>query len=100
VLFEIGVTTEGRQDRYFLPAGIVWEDEKPPAIVQQLALAHVRQHRRMGFLTDAFAVDALPGAVLASLATGRVEPLPDGELRWLATSQEIPTAPPGARTSA
>jgi maltose alpha-D-glucosyltransferase/alpha-amylase len=96
VLFEIGVATEGRQDRYFLPAGIVWEDEKPPAIVQQLALARVRQHRRMGFLTDAFAVDALPAAVLASLATGRVEPLPDGELRWLATSQEIPTAPPGA----
>ena len=93
LLFEIGVTTEGRQDRYFLPAGIVWEDEKPPAIVQQLALARVRRHRRMGFLTDAFAVDALPAAVLASLATGRVEPLPDGELRWLATSQQIPTAP-------
>ena len=95
VLFEVGVTTEGRQDRYFLPAGIVWEDEKPPAIVQQLALARVRQHRRMGFLTDAFAVDALPAEVLASLATGRMEPLPDGELRWLATSQEIPSAPPG-----
>ncbi|MGC2024293.1 alpha-glucosidase C-terminal domain-containing protein, partial [Bradyrhizobium sp.] len=95
VLFEIGVTTVGRQDRYFLPAGIVWEDEKPPAIVQQLALARVRQHRRMGFLTDAFAVDALPAAVLASLATGRVDPLPDGELRWLATSQAIPSAPPG-----
>ena len=95
VLFEIGVTTEGAQDRYFLPAGIVWEDEEPPAIVQQLALARVRQHRRMGFLTDAFAVDALPAEVLASLAKGRVEPLPDGELRWLATSQEIPSAPPG-----
>jgi maltose alpha-D-glucosyltransferase / alpha-amylase len=95
LLFEIGVTTNGRQDRYFLPAGIVWEDEKPPEIVQQLALARVRRHRRTGFLTDAFAVDALPAAVLASLAAGRVEPLPDGELRWLATSQEIPTVPPG-----
>jgi maltose alpha-D-glucosyltransferase / alpha-amylase len=93
LLLEIGVTTNGRQDRYFLPAGIVWEDEKPPAIVQQLALARVRRHRRMGFLTDAFAVDALPAAVLASLAAGRVEPLPDGEVRWLATSQQIPTAP-------
>ena len=70
VLFEIGVTTEGRQDRYFLPAGIVWEDEKPPAIVQQLALARVRQHRRMGFLTDAFAVDALPAEVLAKSREG------------------------------
>ena len=61
-VLEIGVATEGREDRYFLPAGIVWEDEKPPAIVQQLALARVRRHRRMGFLTDAFAVDALPAA--------------------------------------
>src|SRR5208282_4944609 len=78
LLFEIGVTTDGRQDRYFLPAGIVWDDEKPPAIVQQLALARVRRHRRMGFLTDAFAVDALPAAVLASLAAGRAEPLSDG----------------------
>ena len=93
-VLEIGVATEGREDRYFLPAGIVWEDEKPPAIVQQLALARVRRRRRMGFLTDGFAVDALPAAVLASLAAGRVEQLPDGELRWHATSQEIPTAPP------
>jgi maltose alpha-D-glucosyltransferase / alpha-amylase len=92
-LFEIGVTTNDRQDRYFLPAGIVWDDEKPPAIVQQLALARVRRHRRMGFLTDAFAVDPLPSAVLASLAAGRVEPLKDGELRWVPTSQQIPTAP-------
>ena len=79
VLFEIGVATNGRQDRYFLPAGIVWDDEKPPAIVQQLALARVRRRRRTGFLTDAFAVDALPAAVLANLAMGRVDTLADGE---------------------
>ena len=94
VLFEFGVATNGGQDRYFLPAGIVWDDEKPPAIVQQLALARVRRRRRTGFLTDAFAVDALPAAVLASLAVGRVEKLADGEVRFLATSQEIPTVPP------
>ncbi len=94
VLFEFGVAMDGRQDRYFVPAGIVWDDEKPPAIVQQLALARVRRHRRTGFLTDGFAVDALPAGVLTSLAAGRVEKLADGEVRWLATSQEIPTAPP------
>ena len=48
----------------------------------------------MGVLTDAFAVDALPAGVLASLEAGRVEKLPDGEVRWLATSQAIPAAPP------
>ncbi len=94
VLFEFGVAMDGRQDHYFIPAGIVWDDEKPSAIVQQLALARVRRHRRMGFLTDGFAVDALPAAVLASLAAGRVEKLSEGEVRWLATSQEIPTVPP------
>ena len=94
VLFEFAVEMEGRQDRYFLPVGIVWDDEKPPAIVQQLALARVRRRRRMGLLTDAFAVDALPAGVLASLEAGRVEKLPDGEVRWLATSQAIPAASP------
>ncbi|MGH7117559.1 MAG: putative maltokinase, partial [Acetobacteraceae bacterium] len=96
LLLEIGVATDGGQDSYLLPVGIVWEDEKPPAIVQQLALARVRRHRRVGFLTDAFAIDALPSAVLASLAAGRVERLADGELRWLATSREIPSVPDGA----
>jgi maltose alpha-D-glucosyltransferase / alpha-amylase len=94
ILFEFAVAMDGRQDRYFLPAGIVWDDEKPPAIVQQLALARVRRRRRTGFLTDGFAVDALPAAILASLAAGRVEKLSHGEVRWLATSHEIPAVPP------
>jgi maltose alpha-D-glucosyltransferase/alpha-amylase len=94
VAFEIAVAAEGRQDRYLLPVGIVWDDGKLPAIVHQLALGRVRRHRQIGVLTDAFAVDALPAAVLASLAKERVEPLADGEIRWVPTSQEIPAVPP------
>ncbi len=93
VAYEIAVTLEDREDRYFLPVGIVWDDENPSALVHQLALARVRRHRRTGMLTDAFAVDALPRAVLASLGSSRVMPLADGELRWSATSQPIPPVP-------
>ncbi|HTU55858.1 MAG TPA: maltose alpha-D-glucosyltransferase [Acetobacteraceae bacterium] len=94
VSLEIAVTLDDREDRYFLPVGIVWDDQNPGVIVHQLALARVRRHRRTGMLTDAFAIDALPRAVLASLAQGQVVPLADGELRWSRTSQPIPPVPP------
>ncbi len=93
VAFEIAVTLEGRADRYFLPVGIVWDDEGAGVIAHQLALAHVRRRQRTGVLTDAFAVDSLPRAVLASLARERAIPLKDGEFRWLKTSEPIPPAP-------
>ena len=94
VSFEVAVTLDDREDRYFLPVGIVWDDQSPGVLVHQLALARVRHHRRTGTLTDAFAVDALPPAVLTSLAAGQSAPLADGELRWSATSQSIPPVPP------
>jgi maltose alpha-D-glucosyltransferase/alpha-amylase len=59
----------GRTDAYLLPLGIVWEDEASGALPQQLALARVRRGRRVGLLTDGFAVDALPHTVLALLRT-------------------------------
>jgi maltose alpha-D-glucosyltransferase/alpha-amylase len=93
VAFEIAVTLDNRVDRYFLPLGIVWDDENPGALAHQLALAHVRRRRRTGLLTDAFAVDALSRVALADLSDRRVLPLDDGEFRWLATSQEIPPMP-------
>ena len=77
----------------FHACGLVWDDESSGAIAQQLALARVRRRRRTGVLTDAFAVDALPRAVLESLAEGRATPLPDGEFRWVKTSETIPPLP-------
>jgi maltose alpha-D-glucosyltransferase / alpha-amylase len=93
VAFEVTATLEGRTDKYFLPVGIVWEGESSSAIVQQLALARVRQRRRTGYLTDAFAIDTLPRAGLEGLALGRSIPLKDGEFRWIKTSEPSPTLP-------
>ncbi|HUC17143.1 MAG TPA: maltose alpha-D-glucosyltransferase [Acetobacteraceae bacterium] len=93
VAFEIAVALEERTDRYFLPVGIVWDDEGPGAIAHQLALGRVRRRQRTGVLTDAFAIDSLPRAVLASLNRGRAIPLGEGEFRWLRTSEPIPHVP-------
>jgi len=72
--------------RYLLPMGIAWEDETNAALPQQLALARVRRGRRVGVLTDAFALDALPRAVLRGLREHAVLPLSNGEIRFVPTS--------------
>ena len=83
VLAEIVVTAGDRQETYQLPLTITWEDAGGGPLVQQLALARVRRVRRVGFLTDAFAVDALPRAVVRLLRDSAVLTQPDGELRFL-----------------
>jgi maltose alpha-D-glucosyltransferase/alpha-amylase len=54
-------------DRYQLPLTILWEDEVATALPQQLALARVRIGRRVGLLTDAFAVDSFPAMLVDHL---------------------------------
>ena len=88
VLFaEIEAALPSRTERYVLPLGLAWEDEVSGALAQQLALARVRRGPRVGFLTDAFAVDALPPAVIGAMRAGAVLPIPGGELRFRATPQ-------------
>ena len=41
--------------RWFLPLSVLWDDEPPIALPNQLALARVRRGRRTGLLTDALA---------------------------------------------
>ena len=52
---------------YVLPMGIAWEDEAVGNLPQQLAMARVRLGPRVGYLTDAFAIDAFTRAVLRNL---------------------------------
>ena len=59
--------SDGETARYALPVGIAWESATLPALPQQLALARVRRGRRVGFLTDAFALEAFARGVLAGL---------------------------------
>ncbi len=88
VLFsEVEAALPGRTERYVLPLGVAWEDETSGALAQQLALTRVRRGPRVGFLTDAFAVDAMPRSMIAAMRSRAVLPIPDGELRFIATPQ-------------
>ena len=59
---------------------MTWDDEPGAALPNQLALARVRRGRRMGLLTDAFALPAFACRMLGSLADkSRVE-TPDGSI--------------------
>ena len=78
VFAEAEATLPGRSERYVLPLGISWDDTAQSALVQQLALARVRRGPRLGYLTDAFALDGLSSAMLAGLQASSVIPLPDG----------------------
>ena len=85
LIIEVEVETAGRSDRYLMPAGIAWERPGLSAFAQQTALARVRRGRQVGYLTDAFALEALPRAILRGLKNRGCLPLPDGEIRCLGT---------------
>jgi maltose alpha-D-glucosyltransferase/alpha-amylase len=104
LLTELEVTVARGTERYLLPLAIAWEDGLSDALPQQLALARVRRGRRIGFLTDAFAVDALPLMVLQALNDAAVFPVAAGEIRFLPTARlaeiESPAVPEIRRLSA
>jgi maltose alpha-D-glucosyltransferase/alpha-amylase len=64
---------------YQLPLGIAWDDADPGVLAQQLALARVRRGRRVGYLTDAFAIEAFARELVASLES---QPTENGRLRF------------------
>jgi maltose alpha-D-glucosyltransferase/alpha-amylase len=82
LLAAVDVDLGNRTERYALPLGIVWEDEVTSALPQQLALARVRQGRRVGFLTDAFALDEFTLSLIDGLGDRRTIAVETGELRF------------------
>ena len=86
LLAEVETRQGGQSDRYVLPLAIAWDGAASTPLAQQLALARVRLIRRVGLVTDAFAVDEFAHAVLANLLSGTRIPLAQGELRFEATS--------------
>ncbi|WP_051329083.1 maltose alpha-D-glucosyltransferase [Geminicoccus roseus] len=87
LMAEIGASVGDRTECYCLPLGIAWDQANVPPLAQQLALARVRRGRRVGFLTDGFAVDRWAHAVLQALAEQAKAPTPDGEIRFLGMPQ-------------
>ena len=91
-VIEIEVTAGGTTDRYLVPACIAWEDNQPPQLAKQLAMAKTRRGRRVGFITDAFALEALPRAIVQGLRDRLTVATPDGEIRFVG-SQEVDVLP-------
>ncbi len=55
-------------------------------LAAQLALARVRRGPRVGYLTDAFAIDAFARVILRGLRAGEILPADGGELQFRPTS--------------
>jgi maltose alpha-D-glucosyltransferase/alpha-amylase len=100
----VEVQLAGRTERYQLPLGIAWDGDTNAALPQQLALARIRQTRRMGYLTDAFSLDALPLGLIRALKARAVVSVTEGEVRCIPTSYmdaiELPANPAIRRLSA
>ncbi|HWL67377.1 MAG TPA: maltose alpha-D-glucosyltransferase [Geminicoccus sp.] len=83
VLGEIEATLGDRAERYFLPLGVTWDGGAPNPLPQQLALARVRRGRRVGFLTDGFAVDRWAHGLLRALCDGTQISTPEGRIDFV-----------------
>jgi maltose alpha-D-glucosyltransferase/alpha-amylase len=104
LLTEVEVQLAGKTENYQLPLGIAWDGESNSALPQQLALARIRQGRRMGYLTDAFALDAFPLGLIRAMRAGTVISVDGGHIHCLPMPQfeavEIPDDPLVLRLSA
>jgi maltose alpha-D-glucosyltransferase/alpha-amylase len=68
---ELVVPHGDRTERYALPVSIAWDDAPTNPFEAPLALARVRKGRRVGLLTDAFALPAFAKSVIAGLREKR-----------------------------
>jgi maltose alpha-D-glucosyltransferase / alpha-amylase len=84
LLTELEVTVGERKERYLVPAAIAWEGASVQPLAQQLAMARVRKGRKVGLITDAFALETLPRAIIAGLHAKTTFPTPDGEIQCVA----------------
>jgi len=95
LLTEIDVHLAGRSERYQLPLGLAWDHEQASPLIEQLAVARVEHEGRLGYLTDAFALDILPLGLLAALQANEVVKVEDGEVRATATGALSHVTMPG-----
>ncbi len=97
LLTEIEVKTKSAATTHWLlPLSILWEDEPSAALPNRLAVARVRRGRRLGLLTDAFALPAFARRFVACLAGGKQFEQADGVLRFQPTEagrQRLEAAP-------
>ena len=63
-------TTEGTT-RWLLPLAVLWEDQPATTLATRLAVARVRRGRRVGLLTDAFALPSFAHRLVACLSSNK-----------------------------
>jgi len=107
LLTEIEVDHDSGTSTYALPFGIAWEGENEGPFAPNLALARTRRGRHVGLLTDGFAVNSFPPAIIrafrenAELEVGNARLIfagesdfdleQDAEPEWLAAEQSNST---------
>jgi maltose alpha-D-glucosyltransferase/alpha-amylase len=79
------VKTTGATTRWLLPLAVLWEDQPSTALPNMLAVARVRRGRRVGLLTDAFALPSFAHRFVACLALGKEFASDDGVVRFQPT---------------
>ena len=89
LLSEIEVKTDGSSSRWQLPLSMCWEDEPSAALPSQLALARVRRGRRVGLLTDAFALPIFARRMLEAMANGERIDTPEGPVVFEAMPDKV-----------
>ncbi len=87
LLGELEAEMEGHTETYLLPLAVAWDETQPPALAQQLALARIRQGRRVGFLTDGFAMESFARGVIKGLCERATISGRNGTLEFLGTDQ-------------
>jgi maltose alpha-D-glucosyltransferase/alpha-amylase len=105
LLCEIEAKARRGATRWLLPLTMIWDDEPSAALPHRLALARVRRGRRVGLLTDAFAVPDFAHAMVAALASAARIDTPEGAISFVPTPagaahlQMPPDAPVGWLTA-
>src|SRR5262249_273747 len=97
VLGELEAVLPHHVETYQLPLAVDWDDTPANVLGQQLALARLRQGKRVGFLTDGFALDSMAPAILQGLCnrstitgrSGMIEFIGTDQLDCLAVNDEM-----------
>jgi maltose alpha-D-glucosyltransferase/alpha-amylase len=101
LLAEIETRIEGATQRWQMPLAIFWEDEPTAPLPTQLALSRVRRGRRVGLLTDAFALPSFALQMLQALASRAEVATDEGRIVFqpMPGNDEVLTARPDAAVS-
>ena len=85
LLTEVEASVGGRVENYTLPLGICRDDQVSGPLAQALALTRVRRAAEVGYLTDAFALDAFTRNIIEAMRAERKLLFDGGRLEFSKT---------------